>query len=128
MRSSNRLRCSKLRLLLYDKDYGNEINLYFGYVDANNYYSVGLRNNNTELTLLKVVAGAATVLSVCYGTTPMDNGIIRILKDGPNIQVYLNGELMHRVKEPTFNGTKIGIRSFGGSTSLIDAVVAFSLA
>lgn len=104
----------------------NEVDLYFGYVDANNFYRLNLRSTSGgEFSVSKIVAGASAILGGGFGNLSSTGSIIRILKNGSSIQCYLDGELIHNVKDPTHNGTSIGIRSNGGSTSLIDGVVVF---
>lgn len=103
----------------------NEMDLYFGFVDSNNFYRVNLRaTSNGENSLSKIVAGVTTTLSSGFGNLLSTNKVVRVKKSGSIIDVYLDGELVHSVSDTAFAGTKVGIRSSGGSTSYIDAIVA----
>lgn len=105
-----------------------EVDLYFGYIDANNFYRLNLRSSNGgEFSLSKVVAGASTTLGAGFGNLLASGSIVRILKNGASIQCYLDGELIHNVKDSTFKGTFVGLRSNGGSTSFIDGIAVFKL-
>lgn len=107
----------------------NEVDLIFGYIDTSNYFRLNLRSTSSgEATLSKVVGGVNTVLSAGFGNLPTSDRIIRIRRASPILEVYSDGELIHSVSDTQLpSGTKVGIRSNGGQTSFIDAVVVLPI-
>lgn len=107
----------------------NEVDLIFGYIDASNYFRLNIRSTSSgEATLNKVVGGVNTVLSAGFGNLPTSDRIIRIRRASPILEVYSDGELIHSVSDTQLpSGTKVGIRSNGGQTSFIDAVVVLPI-
>lgn len=82
----------------------------FRYVDANNFWRARARVSASTLSLQRMIAGSNTTIGTDYSYTPANGDVIKVVADGNDITVYLNGVSRITASDSTHNtATKHGL-------------------
>jgi hypothetical protein len=103
--------------------------LMFRFVDANNYWRVGM-NALTSVLFQNIVSGSVVVnQTISFLPSPATlPQWLRVECDGQNIDVYWRGMLIHSVQSSThIGGTKAGLQASSALGVLFDDFVAYGL-
>jgi hypothetical protein len=113
----------RLGLQLWSTD-DDTLGVLFRYVDAQNFYQLSWRKQNPRRWLRKVVGGVSALLaedSVPYSTS--EPYYVEITAIGPQIEVWVDGQGIFSVEDPSLPTGTVGLSSYENAGSSFDAIV-----
>jgi hypothetical protein len=101
----------------------NESSIVIRYVDANNFYWMGIGCWGHEYSISKVVNGSYQELASFGSVSDVQSGVTYTLEgvaNGNTLTLYVNGIQVLQVTDSTFASGAFGIRTFNSSIQGLD--------